>query len=767
MTLKEKIKNSSAKISLSRTFIRIFLLLSIFVAIIMSVFSFPLYYAFQDYYVKQVYEEDLKHMTVIDNYLQSIHETLRDYTYYLMDYAAGAKFFMNRKMEPLEKADGMRHVMSYEKWNGTFHSILIYNGLLDTFYTTVGVGQNDSFIMESIENNTSVSVLKPILRELPYEFSYSSDPVFTYLYFDTDGDGDVFRGIVVNANASYICNVFSSMKGTGSDVYIVDSEQKKYVDSSGKLHDLSKLQPDIMPTIENRNGTTGCFIVDDNGANKIISYLVCGYSNWTLLVVEPDTAVIDAAAYIRNLILQIALSVIIICSVVAVLFSNIIYRPFRKLSSMLEENYKKHQQKGYFRDDMKVLEDSVQQIKEYERYKSSVDSILLDNYIKSVLMDDVVKKEQLAEIFAGSERYLLGQPLKMAAVQIYHYRNNTEAEREMRRKQRFALMSLAEKIFQVERPPLALYIRTGFFTILIPVSGNDEGKAVDWSQKSADLQAEYQRLTGNQLCVCIGDEAGGEAQLPQIYELLSKCLEYRVMRRCPSVLFSSEIEKQLDRRVSCDTELESQILNALNREDYENARNAFSKMLLSYTNGNAGDFLQCLTHFFFPLFDKLESAPHEGSPAWTVSFNDVYGVIASFESMDDITGWFDSVLNNLSSSHKETHPHAALISAVEQYIKNNFQKDLGVKVIAAEFKISQNYIASIFRDVLGVSIMDYINNLRLETARKMLAETSMSVSDIILRTGFTSESNFYKLFKKAYNTTPNVYRRSRSILNWA
>ena len=55
---------------------------------------------------------------------------------------------------------------------------------------------------------------------------------------------------------------------------------------------------------------------------------------------------------------------------------------------------------------------------------------------------------------------------------------------------------------------------------------------------------------------------------------------------------------------------------------------------------------------------------------------------------------------------------------------------------------------------------DYINNFKLETAKGMLEQTQLSISEIAYRNGFSSPNYFSTVFKNKYGITPNAYRKS-------
>ncbi len=81
--------------------------------------------------------------------------------------------------------------------------------------------------------------------------------------------------------------------------------------------------------------------------------------------------------------------------------------------------------------------------------------------------------------------------------------------------------------------------------------------------------------------------------------------------------------------------------------------------------------------------------------------------------------------------------------------------------LAAEMKklgISPNHLAVIFKQQYGVAPSQYLNKTRADYAKKMLAETDISITDIAGEIGFDTLPSFYRFFKTQTGITPKEYR---------
>ena len=95
---------------------------------------------------------------------------------------------------------------------------------------------------------------------------------------------------------------------------------------------------------------------------------------------------------------------------------------------------------------------------------------------------------------------------------------------------------------------------------------------------------------------------------------------------------------------------------------------------------------------------------------------------------------------------------------VLEYINLNYHRSLTLRIIARELGACSDHIGKLFKKDLGRSFSEYINGLRVEKAKLMISEGEYAISDIAARSGFGSEQNFFKQFKRHTGVTPKKFR---------
>ena len=95
-----------------------------------------------------------------------------------------------------------------------------------------------------------------------------------------------------------------------------------------------------------------------------------------------------------------------------------------------------------------------------------------------------------------------------------------------------------------------------------------------------------------------------------------------------------------------------------------------------------------------------------------------------------------------------------------EFMHDNFGRELALEEIASAAYLSEYHFARLFKQITGVTPHVYLANVRLERARKLLAETALPISEIASMVGYQSQSHFSKMFRSVTGITPRAYREA-------
>ncbi len=111
------------------------------------------------------------------------------------------------------------------------------------------------------------------------------------------------------------------------------------------------------------------------------------------------------------------------------------------------------------------------------------------------------------------------------------------------------------------------------------------------------------------------------------------------------------------------------------------------------------------------------------------------------------------------SKHDSEHSLDKLPKILE-WIRIHSMKRISLSDVAHEFNYSKEYLARYFKKHMGMSMQQYIYNLKLSKAKELLCESDKTIGEIAETLGFLDEKYFMKLFKKMEDTTPKQYRNA-------
>ena len=97
---------------------------------------------------------------------------------------------------------------------------------------------------------------------------------------------------------------------------------------------------------------------------------------------------------------------------------------------------------------------------------------------------------------------------------------------------------------------------------------------------------------------------------------------------------------------------------------------------------------------------------------------------------------------------------------VEERMRN-LENDLTLEALARETGYSPIHFSRMFRAATGHAPHNYVLHLRVQRARQLLAESSVSLTEIVLECGFSSHSHMTRIFHQLVGMTPSAYRRNR------
>ena len=128
-------------------------------------------------------------------------------------------------------------------------------------------------------------------------------------------------------------------------------------------------------------------------------------------------------------------------------------------------------------------------------------------------------------------------------------------------------------------------------------------------------------------------------------------------------------------------------------------------------------------------------------------------------------GYLNGVIAELSSSLtlEQCDPDENDVSKrILEYCSEHYSEDISIKSVSEALFISQSYVSRVFAKKLCYGFREYINLLRIERAKRLLATTDEPVLDVMLECGFKNQSSFNRIFREIVGVSPKQYRKNEN-----
>ncbi len=121
--------------------------------------------------------------------------------------------------------------------------------------------------------------------------------------------------------------------------------------------------------------------------------------------------------------------------------------------------------------------------------------------------------------------------------------------------------------------------------------------------------------------------------------------------------------------------------------------------------------------------------------------------------------WVMDGSGSLEKNEDKTVSGEQIVKKAKDIIRENYwQAELGLKEIADKMCLNSNYLSSTFKRYSGTGLIEHLNRVRLEEAKKKLEQSMDSIQQIAEDVGYTDQFYFSKKFKKMYGMSPLSYR---------
>lgn len=143
-----------------------------------------------------------------------------------------------------------------------------------------------------------------------------------------------------------------------------------------------------------------------------------------------------------------------------------------------------------------------------------------------------------------------------------------------------------------------------------------------------------------------------------------------------------------------------------------------------------------------------------------------YKDIYSYETIDEyylnLYDWLKQFGRGMALELEDYKNKQKIQTAIE-YVKKNYKKDLNMAVVSNYVSMNYSLFSYAFKQYTGSNFVYYLKKIRIDEAKRLLAETDGKVTDIAQQVGYDNEKYFMKTFKSVSGVSATEYRRNAAI----
>jgi len=179
---------------------------------------------------------------------------------------------------------------------------------------------------------------------------------------------------------------------------------------------------------------------------------------------------------------------------------------------------------------------------------------------------------------------------------------------------------------------------------------------------------------------------------------------------------------------------------------YKNQFSTISQMLEQAQKGLSFSMSSIMK--VYPILDKLSSEK-----------DGFYSVMKFLTILYELSLQEDArTLSSSSFAKINIHSDSRRVQKIQNYINEHYQEEIRLNILANLVGMTPVAFSRFFKVRTGKSLSDYIIDIRLGHASRLLLDTTMSIAEISDSCGFNNLSNFNRIFKKKKECTPKEFR---------
>lgn len=581
--------------------------------------------------------------------------------------------------------------------------------------------------------------------------------VLYYLHsFPVDAINNPLGVVLILIDQNQINQLLSRLDIAASGlIYISDEEGKVVTSVTGKQ---TKVTPEELEASLNKDG----FFKTENGDELYVSRAVSSLNGWNYVSAVPASLVLAKVQHIKNITTVAALITIVLGTFLALFLGYRDWKPIKQLLQQLrgwlgsaEERHTNEY--NYLNDSISRLIENHQLLN--EKVQEHI-PLLQQAFFRRLLYGESIDDKEI-EIFQNNiGMEISDRSFFVLLLRVDELKGNTsEASLEEIRMIKIVINDAIDGAM-THLTYFKYDIDENKFALIIEFNDEDKDRQFGIEDAKSIIQSFSHTLDNSshmRLSFAFGRVYKGIRDINMSFYEAKQALEY-VLNKNQGQRFAryEDIPQESD-KYYFPIDLELRLINSIksgNRTDVEQVLTLLYNENFVTRNLSVPDAEQFLSLMIGAVSRGLDQTKAMAMSELSMGIqkrND--SIEEHFSKIRDVyLEYCEAIHFNNQSAKTE------LRNQVKVYIQQNYVRDdLTLSMVADEFKTTETMMYQLIKEHLGMTFSDYIESMRISRACELLRTREISIKDVALMVGYSSDRSFRRAFKRVMGVSPMAY----------
>jgi len=726
--------------------------------------------------VKKVQENsNLKVLTQIQYNLSYMNEIMT----HLSTFAYNDNFLIplmfSRPLPQMDYIRGYREMANIMKSSSFLHSMAVYNASSGELYGSTGEFLVDGGVTKARMLNWLLHPPQPhpTLRLIPVSLEQEDGKIDAFAFIVTDAFTPYTKNrsaLILYIKSDWVFDSLRKMNDTDNQaqgqIYIQTPDGRLF-SSEGLITDSldQAAIAELLSRDKAASGRTSGAVTGSTGREKSIITYMEGIGDWTILYVQPYKLLMKEVTDTRTKSVLISGVFLLLSMGVSIWLSYKLYGPIENMLRLVRPRETAELPAG--RSDGNELEQMGEHYVQMSEKLQEISSeqIVSKYYVRKFLTDSHSSSQQEMQFLIDKhELHIAGAgPLLVCVLRIDKYTAYDQGTPVPSKKlYSFAIVNIAQEIISGAYTCEAVDLQGDHFVLIVSAAGGNNAEFAGVKPLARKIQDTIEQYYGISLSCGISSPITQLPSLSAAYHQAYQLSLYTFVAGYKSIVLPEDVrENQTNKRKTLPPDIERKLSEALKKGQLTTAGSELEKAFSLLATFPYEEMRRVLADLAWVIQNAAAEIVNNRVISLAVDMDQIHKIPQEHETLDEIYVALLSLCAKICEGQRPANMerNELIIGTVKELIEQKFADlNLSQQSIASTVKLTSAYVGKLFKDNCGVSVTEYINDVRLRHAQELLLQSDYTITEIMERCGYANQSHFFRLFKGKFGTTPKEYR---------